>query len=143
MRVLVILKATKNSEAGVMPSQADIEAGIRFNEEMVKAGILKAADGLKPSKFGKRVSVRAHRKPSVTDGPFAETKELIAGYWLWEVKSMDEALEWAQRCPPPSSGEESIVELRQFWEAEDFGAEFTPDMQDRVDAMHRAVGEKT
>ena len=142
MRVLVILKATKNSEAGAMPSQADIEAGIRFNEEMVKAGILKAADGLKPSKFGKRVSLRAHRKPSITDGPFAETKELIAGYWLWEVKSMDEALEWAQRCPPPVSGEESHIELRQFWEAEDFGAEFTPEMQDRVEVMHRSVEPK-
>jgi len=142
MRVLVILKATANSEAGVMPSKDDIERGIRFNEEMVKAGILKAADGLKPSKFGKRVSLRAHRKPSVIDGPFAETKELIAGYWLWEVKSMDEALEWAQRCPPPVSGEESIVELRQFWEAEDFGEEFTPDMQERVEVMHRSVEPK-
>ena len=142
MRVLVILKATKNSEAGAMPSQADIEAGIRFNEEMAKAGILKAADGLKPSKFGKRVSLRAHRKPSITDGPFAETKELIAGYWLWEVKSMDEALEWAQRCPPPISGEESLIELRQFWEAEDFGEEFTADQRERVDEMHRSAEAK-
>jgi len=142
MRVLVILKATRNSEAGVMPSQADIEAGIRFNEEMTKAGILKAADGLKPSKSGKRVSLRAHRKPSVTDGPFAETKELVAGYWLWEVKSMEEALEWAQRCPAPVSGEESIIELRQFWEPEDFGADFTPEMQERIDEMHRTVTPK-
>jgi len=142
MRVLVILKATANSEAGVMPSKEDIERGIRFNEEMVKAGILKAADGLKPSKFGKRLSLRAHRKPSITDGPFAETKELIAGYFLWEVKSMDEALEWAQRIPCPMSGEESILEIRQFWEAEDFGEEFTPEMQERVEVMHRSVEAK-
>ena len=138
MRVLVILKANANSEAGVMPSKEDIERGIRFNEEMVKAGILKAADGLKPSKFGKRLSLRAHRKPSITDGPFAETKELIAGYFLWEVKSMDEALEWAQRIPCPMSGEESILEIRQFWEAEDFGEEFTPELRER----ERLLGEQ-
>jgi hypothetical protein len=89
---MVILKVSKSSEAGVMPTSEDIEAGIRFNEEMVKAGILKGADGIKPSKFGKRVTVRRHGQPSITDGPFAETKELVAGYWLWEVQSMDEAL---------------------------------------------------
>jgi hypothetical protein len=137
MRVLVILKATKSSEAGAMPRQEDIEKMVRFNEEMVKAGILKSADGLKPSKFGKRVKFRGNGKPSVTDGPFAETKELIAGFWLWEVKSMDEALEWAQRFPDPAPGEEADIELRTFWEAEDCGGEFTPELQERVEAMHR------
>ncbi len=139
MRVMVILKATANSESGVMPTSEDIEAGIRFNEEMVKAGILKGADGIKPSKFGKRVTVRRHGQPSITDGPFAETKELVAGYWIWEVKSMDEALEWAKRCPAPSSGEESTIEIRPFFGPEDFGEEFTPEMQERVEVMHRTV----
>jgi len=139
MRVMVILKATANSEAGVMPSSEDIEGTIRFNEEMVKAGILKGADGIKPSKFGKRLTLRRNRKPSITDGPFAETKELIAGYWLWEVKSMDEALEWANRCPAPSSGEESNIEIRPFYGPEDFGEEFTPELQERVEEMHRQV----
>jgi hypothetical protein len=142
MRVLVILKATANSESGVMPSQQDIENGIRFNEEMVKAGILKAADGIKPSKFGKRVVLRRNSKPSITDGPFAETKELLAGFWLWEVKSMDEALEWAKRAPPPISGEETNIELRPFWGPEDFGEVLTPEMQERVDEMHRTVEAK-
>ena len=136
MRVMVILKATANSEAGVMPKQEDIAATIRFNEEMVKAGILKSADGLKPSKFGKRVSFRKGKK-SFTDGPFAETKELVAGYWIWEVKSMDEAMEWVMRCPDPCTGAESDIEIRPFFGPEDFGEEFTPELQERVDAMHR------
>jgi hypothetical protein len=139
---MVILKASQSSEAGVMPTSEDIEAGIRFNEEMVKAGILKGADGIKPSKFGKRVTVRRHGQPSITDGPFAETKELVAGYWLWEVQSMDEALEWAKRCPAPSSGEESTIEIRPFFGPEDFGEEFTAEMQERVEVMHRTVEPK-
>ena len=139
MRVLVILKATPESEACVPPNAEEIEKMIRFNEEMTKAGILKAADGLKPSKFGKRIKFRGHGKKSVTDGPFAETKELIAGYFLWEVKSMDEALEWANRFPEPTPGREIDIELRTFWEPEDFGAEFTPDQRERVDEMHRSV----
>ncbi len=142
MRVMVILKATPNSEAGVMPKMEDIEKTIRFNEEMVKAGILKGADGLKPSKFGKRVSYRPSRKPSITDGPFAETKELVAGYWIWEVKSMEEAMEWAMRIPDPSPGQESDVEIRPFFGPEDFGEEFTPELQERVDDMHRTVEPK-
>ena len=139
MRVMVILKATPNSEAGVMPKMEDIEKTIRFNEEMTKAGILKGADGLKPSKFGRRLTFRPHRKPSVTDGPFAETKELVAGYWIWEVKSMEEAMEWAMRIPDPSPGQESDVEIRPFFGPEDFGEEFTSEQQDRVEEMHRAV----
>ena len=142
MQVLAILKATASSEAGVMPNQADIEAGIRFNEEMVKAGILKAAEGIKPSKFGKRVALRRNSKPSITDGPFAETKELLAGYWLWEVKSMEEALDWARRAPPPISGEEINIELRSFWGPEDFAEALTPEMQERMDEMHRVVEPK-
>lgn len=141
MRVMVILKATPNSESGVMPTMEDIEKTIRFNEEMTKAGILKAADGLKPSKFGKRINFRPHRKPSVTDGPFAETKELVAGYWIWEVKSMEEAMEWAMRIPTPS-GQELDVEVRPFFGPEDFGEEFTPELQDRVEEMHRTVEAK-
>ena len=137
MRVLVILKASPNSEAGVMPRKEDIERMISFNEELAKAGILKSADGLKPSKFGKRVTFRPNRKMSITDGPFAETKELVAGYWLWEVKSMDEALEWMKRCPDPMPGEESNIEIRPFWEPEDFGGEYTPELQERVEEMHR------
>jgi hypothetical protein len=141
MRVMVILKANKSSEAGVMPSQEQIGNAIRFNEEMVKAGILKSADGLKPSSFGKRLTFRPNRKPSFTDGPFAETKELVAGYWIWEVKSMDEALEWARRIPDPAPGEESDIEIRPFFGPEDFGEEFTPELQERVAEMHRQVPE--
>ena len=137
MRVMVILKANPNSESGVMPKMEDIEKTIRFNE-----GILKSADGLKPSKFGKRLTFRAHRKPSVTDGPFAETKELVAGYWIWEVKSMEEAMEWAMRIPDPAPGQESDVEIRPFFGPEDFGEEFTPELQDRVEEMHRTVEAK-
>ena len=139
MRVMVILKATRDSEAGVMPKMEVIEKMIRFNEEMTKAGILKAADGIKPSKFGKRINYRANRRPSITDGPFAETKELVAGFWIWEVKSMDEALEWARRIPEPAPGEEADIELRPFFGPEDFGEEFTPDLQERVEEMHRSV----
>ncbi len=138
MQVMVIIKATRSSEAGVMPGQEDMEKMIRFNEEMLQAGILKSADGLKPSRFGKRVTFRRGGATSVTEGPFAATKELIAGYWIWDVKSMDEALEWVKRCPDPMPGEESEIEIRPFFEPEDFGAEFTPELQKRVETMHRA-----
>jgi hypothetical protein len=137
MRILVILKATANSEAGVMPAMESIERMIAFNEEMVKAGILRSADGIKPSKFGKRVNLRPNGKKSFTDGPFAETKELIAGFWIWELKSMDEALEWVKRIPDPMPGEEADIELRPFYGPEDFGEEFTPELQERVETMHR------
>ena len=137
MRVMVILKATRSGEAGQMPKQEDMAAMIGFNEEMLKAGILKSADGLKPSKFGKRVKLRPHRKASIVDGPFAETKELVAGYWIWEVKSMEEAMEWVNRCPAPSSDEECELEVRPFYGPEDFGEEFTPELQARVEEMHR------
>ena len=139
MRVMVILKANPNSEAGVMPSQAEIGQMIAFNEEMTKAGILKAADGLKPSKFGKRVKLRRKSKKSFTDGPFAETKELVAGYWIWEVKSMEEAMEWVNRIPEPIDADEVDIEIRPFFGPEDFGEEFTAEMQERVEDMHRSV----
>jgi hypothetical protein len=128
MRVMVIVKATKNSEAGVMPSEKLLNDMGKFNEELVKAGVMLAGDGLHPSSKGKRVRFSGGKK-TIIDGPFAETKELIAGYWIWQVKSMDEALEWVRRCPDPMPGEESELEIRPFFEAEDFGAEFTPEMR--------------
>jgi hypothetical protein len=119
MRVMVIVKATKNSEAGVMPSEQLIADMGKFNEELVKAGVMLAGDGLHPSSKGKRVRFSGGKK-TVIDGPFAETKELIAGFWIWQVKSMDEALEWVRRCPDPMPGEESELEIRPVYEAEDF-----------------------
>ena len=131
MRVMVFVKATKNSEAGTMPSK-DMEDMLtkmgQFNEELVKAGILLAADGLQPSSKGKRVRFGAGKRV-VVDGPFTETKELVAGYWLWQVKSMDEAVEWVRRCPDPMPGEQSEIEIRPLYEAEDFGKEFTPELR--------------
>ena len=119
MRVMVIIKATNNSEAGVMPSEELLTDMGKFNEELTKAGVMLSGDGLHPSRRGKRVKL-AKGKTSVTDGPFPETKELIAGFWIWEVKSMDEALEWVSRCPDPMPGEESTIEIRPIYEAEDF-----------------------
>ena len=133
MRVMVLVKATKNSEAGTMPSK-DMKEMLnkmgKYNEELVKAGILLAADGLQPSSKGKRVRFGAGERV-VVDGPFTETKELVAGYWLWQVKSMDEAVEWVRRCPDPMPGEESEIEIRPLYEAEDFGKEFTPELRAR------------
>ena len=126
MRVMVIVKATKKSEAESNPLEMEgaeemfAQMG-KFNEELIKAGIMLAADGLKPSKFGKRVHFDGTKR-SVTDGPFAETKELVAGFWIWQVRSMDEALEWAKRCPNPMPGP-SDLEIRPIWESEDFGPE--------------------
>jgi hypothetical protein len=115
MRVMVMVKATKNSEAGIMPSEKLLNDMGKFNEELVKAGIMLAGDGLHPSKKGKRVRFSSGKK-TIIDGPFAETKELVAGYWIWQVKSMDEALEWIRRCPDPMPGEESELEIRPFFE---------------------------
>jgi hypothetical protein len=128
MRVMVIVKATKNSEAGVMPSEKLLADMGKFNEELVKAGVMLAADGLHPSSKGKRVRFAGGKK-TVIDGPFAETKELIAGYWVWQVKSIEEAVEWVRRCPDPMPGEESEIEIRPVFEAEDFGEEFTPELR--------------
>src|ERR1700693_1662021 len=136
MRVMVMVKATKNSEAGILPGDPRAPAGYeklfeqmgKFNEELVKAGIMLAGDGLHPSSKGKRVRF-AGGKRTVIDGPFAETKELVAGYWIWQVKSLEEAVEWVRRCPDPMPGEESEIEIRPLLEAEDFGEEFTPELR--------------
>jgi hypothetical protein len=127
MRVMVIVKATADSEAGVMPTQQLLTEMGRYNEELVKAGIMLAGEGLKPSSQGKRVHFSGAKR-TVIDGPFSETKELVAGYWLWQVRSMDEAIEWARRCPNPMPGD-SDLEIRPIFEAEDFGVEFTPEMR--------------
>ena len=126
MRVMVIVKASKDSEAGVMPDTKLLADMGKFNEELVKAGVMLAGEGLHPSSRGARVKFSGSTR-TVVDGPFAETKELVAGFWLWQVRSMDEALEWARRCPNPHAGE-SEIELRPVFEAEDFGAALTPEL---------------
>jgi hypothetical protein len=135
MRVMVMVKASADTEAGVMPTEQDLAEMGRFNEELVKAGIMLAGEGLHPSTRGKKVVFSGDRR-SVVDGPFSETKELVAGFWLWQVSSMDEAVEWAKRCPNPTGGE-SALELRQVFEADDFGDEFTPELREQ-DARLRA-----
>ena len=134
MRVMVIVKATKNSEAGVMPSETLLTEMGKYNEELVKAGIMLAGDGLHPSVMGKRIQF-AGSKRSVVDGPFAETKELVAGYWVWQVRSMEEAVEWARRCPDPMPGEDAELEIRPIFEAADFGKEFTPELRAREERL--------
>jgi hypothetical protein len=129
MRVMVIVKATRESEAGEMPSQELLAAMGNFNEELVKAGIMLAGEGLHPTSKAKRVRF-AGSKRTVIDGPFAETKELVAGFWLWQVKSMEEAVEWVKRCPNPMPTE-SEIEIRPVFEADDFGAEFTPELREQ------------
>ena len=128
MRVMVIVKANKDSEAGVMPSEKLLADMGKFNEELVKAGVMLAGDGLHPSSKGKRVHFAGGKK-TVLDGPFAETKEIIAGYWIWQVRSMEEAVEWAKRCPDPGPGDEGELELRPVFEDEEFGKEFTPELR--------------
>ena len=140
MRVMVIVKATKDSEAGVMPSKDLLTAMGNYNEELVKAGIMLAGDGLKPSSQGKRVRFTGSKR-TVTDGPFAETKELIAGYWIWQVRSMEEAVEWLKRCPNPMPGE-SEVEIRQVFEAADFGENFTPELREQERRLAQQMGTK-
>ena len=139
MRVIVMVKATKESEAGQMPSTELLTAMGNFNEELVKAGVMLAGEGLHPSSKGKRVRFSGKQR-TVVDGPFAETKELVAGYWLWNVKSMDEAVEWVRRCPNPMESD-SEIEIRRVFEAEDFGAELTPDLRAQEERL-RAEAEK-
>jgi len=139
MRVMVCVKASKDSEAGVMPSEQILTEMGKFNEELVKAGIMLAGEGLHPSSKGKRVRFSGKTR-SVIDGPFAETKELIAGFWLWQVRSMEEAVEWGKRCPSPMPGD-SEIEIRPVFEASDFGAEFTPELQEQ-EARVRDQAEK-
>lgn len=129
MRVMVFVKATQDSEQGVMPSTELLDAMMSYNEELVKAGIMTAGDGLKPSSAGKRIAFDGPNR-TVIDGPFAETRELVAGYWIWEVRDMDEAVEWAKRCPNPMPGP-SELEIRPYYEMSDFGAELTPEIAER------------
>jgi hypothetical protein len=133
MRVMVMVKATADSEAGAMPSEELLTAMGAFNEELVKAGVMLAGEGLHPSAKGKRVRFSG-RQRTVIDGPFAETKELVAGFWLWQVKSMEEAIEWVRRCPNPMPTE-SEIEIRPVFEADDFGAEFTPELRAQEDRL--------
>jgi hypothetical protein len=140
MRFIVMIKANADSEAGVMPSEQLLAEMMQFNEELVKAGVMLAGEGLHPSSKGVRVKFSGDKR-TVVDGPFAETKELIAGYWLWQVKSKEEAIEWAKRIPNPM-GEESEVELRQVFEADDFGDELTPELR-KLEARLRAKTEAT
>ena len=137
MRVIVFIKANEESEAGVMPSEKLLTEMGNYNEELVKAGIMQAGEGLHPSSKGKRVRFDGAKR-TVIDGPFAETKELIAGYWIWKVKSIDEAVEWLKKCPNPMEGT-SEVEIRQIFEAEDFGAEYTPELKEQDDRLRSQI----
>lgn len=133
MRVMVIVKATADSEAGVMPTEEQFAEMGKYNEELVDAGIMLSGDGLKPSSAGARVHFSGDKR-MVTDGPFAETKELIAGYWIWQVESMEQAIEWVKRCPNPMN-EDSDIEIRPFFETEDFGDALTPELREQEDRL--------
>ena len=142
MKFMVIVKASKDSEAGVMPSPEAMEPMIKFNEEMARAGILLAAEGLHPSKTGVRVRFSEDNKRTVTDGPFAETKELVAGFWILQVKSRDEALEWIKRAPHPEPGKVTEVEIRQVYDFEDFGNELSPEIVEQIKKVEAVAAEK-
>jgi hypothetical protein len=138
---MVMVKANKNSEAGVLPDEKLLTEMGKFNEELAKAGVLLAGEGLQASSKGARVRFSGNKR-TVIDGPFAETKELIAGYWMWQVKSKEEAIEWVKRCPNPFPGAESEIEIRQVFEAEDFGAEFTPELREQEERLRSQVAGK-
>src|SRR6478672_2584625 len=140
MRFMVIVKANKDSEAGVMPSQELLTAMGNFNEELVKAGVMLAGEGLQPSSKGARVKFSGTSR-TVIDGPFAETKELIAGFWLWQVRSKEEAIEWVKRCPNPFDGE-SEIEIRQVFETDDFGPELTPEAREQEERLRAQLAAK-
>ena len=139
MRFMVMVKASKDSEAGVMPTEKDFADMGAYNEELVKAGVMLAGEGLHPSSKGARVRFSGDKR-TVIDGPFAETKELVAGFWLFQCKSKEEAIEWVKRCPNPMPGQESDIEIRQVYEAEDFGEAFTPELREQEDRI-RAIAE--
>jgi len=142
MRFMVIVKATKESEAGVMPSEKLLAEMGKFNEELVKAGVMLAGEGLQSSAKGARVRFEGSKR-TVIDGPFAETKELIAGYWLWQCKSKEEAIEWVKRCPNPMPEcDGSEIEIRQVFEAADFGAEFTPELREQEERLREQIARK-
>ena len=137
MRVMVMVKATQESEAGTMPSQQMLTDMMKFNEELVNAGVMLAGEGLHPSSKAKRVHFSGAKR-TVTDGPFAETKEVIAGYWIWKVNSMEEAVEWVKKCPNPMNGD-SDIDIRPIFEAEDFGDEFTPELQAQEERLRSKI----
>ena len=140
MRFMVMVKADKNSEAGVMPSEQLLAEMGKYNEELVRAGVMLAGEGLHPSSKGARVRFSGSKR-TVIDGPFAETKDLVAGFWLLQVKSKEEAIEWVKRCPNPMPGE-SEIEIRQVFEAEDFGAEFTPELREQEERLRAEIATK-
>jgi hypothetical protein len=140
MKFMVMVKATKDSEAGVMPDEKLLSDMGKFNEQLVKAGVMLAGEGLHPSSKGARVRFSGAKR-SVIDGPFAETKELVAGFWIWQVKSKEEAIEWVKRCPNPMPGD-SEIEIRQVFEAEDFGAEFTPELREQEERLRAQIAAK-
>ena len=141
MRFMVMVKATKDSEAGILPDEKLLAEMGKFNEELVKAGVMLAGEGLQPSSKGARVRFSGAKR-TVIDGPFAETKELVAGFWLWQVKSKEEAIEWVKRCPNPFPRIDSEIEIRQIFEAEDFGAEFTPELRAQEERLRAQVAAK-
>jgi hypothetical protein len=142
MRFLVMVRATKDSEKGFMPDEKLIADMTKFNEELVKAGVMLAGEGLHPSAKGARVKFTANDKRTVVDGPFPETKELIAGYWIWQLNSLQEALDWAKRSPSPFPKQDCEIEIRQIMDAEDFGDAFTPELREREDRLRAQVEKK-
>ena len=140
MRFMIIIKATKDTEAGVMPDEKLLSDMGKFNEQLVNAGVMLAGEGLQPSSMGARVKFSGAKR-TVIDGPFTETKELIAGFWIWQVKSKEEAIEWVKRCPNPT-GVDAEIEIRQIFEAEDFGAEFTPELQEQEARLRAQIAAK-
>ncbi|MBX3347086.1 MAG: YciI family protein [Nitrospira sp.] len=138
MKFMILVKATKNSEAGVMPSQELMTAMMHYNQALIDAGVMLAGEGLHPSGKGARVRFSGSKR-IVTGGPFAETNEVVAGYWLWQCRSMEEAIEWVKRCPNPMPGEESDIEIRPLFEADDFGAEFTPELRQQEERMREQL----
>ncbi len=141
MKVMVIVKATKNTENGVMPTEKDLDAMTRYNDELIKAGIMLGGDGLTPSSRGKRILFSGSKR-TVVDGPFTETKELVAGFWIWQVRSIEEALEWARRCPDPMPGEDAVLEIRPLFEVADFGAAATPELLERVERQQAELDQR-
>jgi len=139
---MVIVRATKNSEAGILPTKTLLADMGKFNEELARAGVMLAGEGLQPSSNGARVKFSGNKR-TVVDGPFTEVKELIAGFWLWQVKSREEAIEWVKRCPHPMPGEDAEIEIRQLYEAEDFGEEFTPEMRRQEELLRKKVTAQT
>jgi hypothetical protein len=141
MRFMILVKATKSSEAGIMPSEKLLAAMGKFNEELAKAGVLLAGEGLHPTSKGARVTFSGNKR-IVIDGPFAEAKDKVAGFWLWQVRSKEEAIEWVKRCPNPHEGE-CEIEIRQVFEADDFGAAFTPELREQEERLRAQTGQRT